>query len=215
MKTHRRIYDPNPFEIINEPNKFYLLGLIFADGCLSQDSDGFRITIGLKDKELLSKIQPYFCPDRKLYKQTTWADTIAYSIINKNINFIEVVKQYGVTERKSLTVCYPLVPKEFIPHFIRGYFDGDGSVFVYQKLPRNYLGCSFTSGSRSMLYGLQSEIKTAIHVEFLWQEHKDKAPQIRLYKTADIKQFASWLYKDADWFLERKHNIFIENNYLR
>src|SRR5690606_8445162 len=38
----------------------------------------------------------------------------------------------GITPRKSLTLKPPKnVPKDLVRHWIRGYFDGDGSVHIY------------------------------------------------------------------------------------
>lgn len=41
----------------------------------------------------------------------------------------------GCTPRKSLTInLIPDIKKEFIPSFIRGYFDGDGSIYQTGKI---------------------------------------------------------------------------------
>lgn len=43
------------------------------------------------------------------------------------------LKNKGCYQGKSLTLTFPskdIVPEHLIRHFIRGYFDGDGSVFI-------------------------------------------------------------------------------------
>lgn len=40
---------------------------------------------------------------------------------------------HGCIPQKSLILKFPEISKELIPHFIRGYFDGDGSVGIYNN----------------------------------------------------------------------------------
>lgn len=45
---------------------------------------------------------------------------------------VDDLKQLGCIERKSLILKFPTeeqVPFDLLHHFIRGYFDGDGSIF--------------------------------------------------------------------------------------
>ena len=49
-------------------------------------------------------------------------------------HLVETLISYGCTPRKSLTLKFPdfniFKSQSLINHFIRGYFDGDGSVFI-------------------------------------------------------------------------------------
>ena len=56
-------------------------------------------------------------------------------IIRCKCDFSDLNK-LGVVERKSLILTFPTeqqVPKHLMPHFIRGYFDGDGSVYKQKQ----------------------------------------------------------------------------------
>ena len=49
---------------------------------------------------------------------------------------VDDLKKLGCVENKSLILTFPSkeqVPEEFIYHFIRGYFDGDGSICKKEK----------------------------------------------------------------------------------
>ncbi len=74
--------------------------------------------------------------------------------------------KHGCVPNKSLILEFPkTVPSDLIHHFIRGYFDGDGSVFITRKkwirtpktLPRieytDYIGISF-NGTKELLEGI-------------------------------------------------------------
>jgi hypothetical protein len=62
----------------------------------------------------------------------------------------------GGTENKSLTLEFPEVPKEYLPDFIRGYFDGDGSIM---RLKNNRVNSAFTCGSKKFLIKLHQALK--------------------------------------------------------
>jgi len=65
----------------------------------------------------------------------------------------------GGKERKSLDCKFPYVPKRFFPDFIRGVFDGDGSIY---KTYKETYGSSITSGSKNFIYGLHEALKENI-----------------------------------------------------
>lgn len=47
--------------------------------------------------------------------------------------FVDLCK-HGCVPNKSLILTFPrTIPDNLIHHFIRGYFDGDGSVFILNK----------------------------------------------------------------------------------
>jgi intein/homing endonuclease len=54
----------------------------------------------------------------------------------------------GGKECKSNDMIFPDIPKEYLADFIRGYFDGDGSIML---LKNNKVNCAFTSSSKIFL----------------------------------------------------------------
>lgn len=60
-------------------------------------------------------------------KQYQSKATYCLSITNKHIS--KQVETLGLVKAKSLKVTFPtFLPDSLIPHFVRGYFDGNGSV---------------------------------------------------------------------------------------
>ena len=56
------------------------------------------------------------------------------SIVNDHL--VNSLNNKGVLYKKSKILTFPTiqqVPKNLLFHFIRGYFDGDGSVYEYSK----------------------------------------------------------------------------------
>jgi intein-encoded DNA endonuclease-like protein len=93
---------------------------------------------------------------------------------------------------------------ELVRHYIRGYFDGDGSVYfdkrVFPKL--SSLGASVVSGSDHMLEFIKNQVE-ALGIKVGITPHSKTTKRIRLNSTS-AKIFMDWIYKDAAIYLERK-----------
>ncbi len=119
----------------------------------------------------------------------------------------------GMTPNKSLTIRMPIVPKKYLPHFLRGYFDGDGhvSVSTYQKNDRKnkstIIITGFTSGSKKFLKELWKILKKYIIIEGGTLYHTDG---YRLcFSTHDSLRLYTFMYQqEKDLYLERKKSIF-------
>ena len=68
---------------------------------------------------------------------------------------IEDLRRLGLTERKSLTMHFPDVPEEYLWDFIRGCWDGDGSIH-HDK--RN-LTAAFYSGSLVFIQRMRDRLQ--------------------------------------------------------
>ena len=66
----------------------------------------------------------------------------------------------GVVPRKSLIVRFPNVPREHLPDFIRGVFDGDGSVYFEPRSLKNPLRSKFVSSSKQFIEGLHMALES-------------------------------------------------------
>lgn len=127
------------FERVDNELTAYWLGFFYADGCiLSQGKYGeqdIKLAISERDLELLEKFKQDI--------QSTYPIRYDYSKQNplvlqslRSSKAANDLKRLGCVERKSLILQFPSesqVPKKYIHHFIRGYFDGDGSVSSYQR----------------------------------------------------------------------------------
>ena len=68
-------------------------------------------------------------------KEEKQRNTIAYIRIN-SVNMCNDLVKYGIIQNKSNknSIFIPNIRKDLIPHFIRGYFDGDGIAFSDGKI---------------------------------------------------------------------------------
>ena len=102
----------------------YILGFIVADGNLQKDGNYVKIEISPKDVEVLNFICEQITPGYQL-KQSRPTEIRWYPA---SATLKSDLMLLGVRPAKTGREVVPLMPKKFMWDFIRGYFDGDGSV---------------------------------------------------------------------------------------
>lgn len=137
-----KIYTENEqfFDKIDTEAKAYVLGFFFADGCnhdLSDLDDGYNhqnvisFTQLEQDKDILDQIRSAMeCnrPYKEIVQKSNGNKKFTLAIVSNKLS--SALSKIGGTPRKSLTLEFPkFISRELMPHFIRGYFDGDGSVW--------------------------------------------------------------------------------------
>ena len=126
------------FEKINTEEKAYFLGFLYADGnVIIKEKKNYvaSIEIQREDSYLLEKLRDLiFLEKRPLsYRKRNlkWKETAALHICNKKIAYDLI--ENGCFVKKSFLIRFPslqVLPELLQPHFIRGYFDGDGGVYI-------------------------------------------------------------------------------------
>ena len=141
----------------------YAIGLITTDGCLS--GDGRHIEFNSKDKELVYTFRrclnlKNITIGRKTSGYTGRRDY--YRVQFGDVHFYNWLKTIGLTPHKSKTLGQLKIPQRYFFDFLRGCFDGDGSIYSYWD-PRwhssymFYIG--FTSASLPHLQWLKESIE--------------------------------------------------------
>lgn len=185
-------------------NMAYVLGLWFADGCIYGDKM-FDITLHKKDKYILKKVAEELKYEGPLYD---YVDRQAVRINFSCKVVYEDIITLGGMERKSLTLKFPEVPKEYLPDFIRGYFDGDGSVM---NLKNNRLNSVFTCGNKQFLKSLLKILKEEAGIE--GGSFDDSCSSLKFGKR-DTLRLGDYIYKNNPelFLLRKKQKFFKEEN---
>ena len=146
----------------------YVLGFFTADGTMIKNKRGsFFIELEITDKNLLEKIRKILGSNHKITerKSTNKNCKPRYRLqIGSKAMFNDLLK-LGITPRKSKTIIFPITPTKYFSHFVRGYFDGDGSVTIgkYRRKETQkqkfYILSGFTSGSENFLKQLHMQLK--------------------------------------------------------
>jgi intein-encoded DNA endonuclease-like protein len=177
-------------------NMAYVLGFLIADGTVVRDNQS--VTVAQKEKYILEEIKVELGSNQPIYKNK---NTGVYILsLNSKILKKDLMDIHGVKPNKSSTIKFPYVPKEYMSHFIRGYFDGDGFI-KYEK----YF-VSFVGGSEVFMKSLRNVIEEN-GFETNYTEHNT---HYRVYVSGrrTIKLFSEWIYNDKELYLKRKYEAF-------
>ena len=188
-------------------NMAYIFGLWCADGNMGRQNKGYQFSIKLhkNDKYLLQSILNEMQSEHKIYDKK---DNSCEFIIGSKTIYHDIAK-LGGKERKSLDLKFPNVPKEYLADFIRGYFDGDGTIF------KNRFAYTIL-GTKEFLIDVAEILKeNNIEISNIKQHHPEfgesnNCYKLGIYKKHQANKFANFIYKDLDdtLFLKRKYNIF-------
>ena len=128
LKIDKRKYqvDENYFENLDTENKNYWFGFILADGHIRKQDNMLQIELNNKDVELLIKFKEHIKFEGNI-EFNIERKSVKIRIFSENI-FNDLIK-HGCIQDKTLNLQFHLnIKDEYIHHFLRGYFDGDGSI---------------------------------------------------------------------------------------
>lgn len=178
-------------------NMAYILGFFCADGMIAGNAQ--LVSFSQKDKDLLINIKNEIDSDHPIIQNE---HTGVYILnLNSKIMKSDLMTLHNQTPNKSNTLKFPTIPKEYISHFIRGYFDGDGYV--------NYKSffVSFVGGSKEFMETLRGLIEDA-GFETNFTDH-DNYFRVYVSGRKTIKLFSNWMYRNkGSLYLKRKHEEF-------
>ena len=131
-KTYK--FNEHYFDVIDDENKAYIMGLLYADGCNHYDKGVLSLSVQEEDKHILDEINLLLNNKKPLIFENLSSKNInfhnQYRVVLFSRHLCDVMNDYGVKPRKSLTLTFPSwLNRDLYRHFIRGYVDGDGSIY--------------------------------------------------------------------------------------
>lgn len=220
----------NYFNEIDNEHKAYWVGFLLADGWVKHHEEkGECYTVNISLKEYDGYILETLIDDlesnktvKYRYRNTdskTWdgkylnkPHNMAYVGFNSKQLFDDL-NQYGIIPNKTLKIDkLPSIDKSLMKHLIRGYFDGDGSVFINSKY----------NTPRVSFYGTFNFIKCIS--EFLLIDIELTLKTITTQKTSNVSfttygskkevcELYHYFYDDATIYLKRKKEVFEKSKY--
>ena len=129
-------------DIINSPEKAYVLGFFYADGCNHQSTNRWLITV--TDKEILHKIaaamdstmifdQAEGRVGRFFKGHTVKTAKTQYTLRISSPHLCERMTALGAPPKKTGITRWPdhsQIPRHLTWHFLRGLMDGDGYIIT-------------------------------------------------------------------------------------
>lgn len=205
-------YSKNEFFFKNEtPDMAWLLGFLASDGNVSKKENLIRIELSSVDKEILEKIKELVAIDNPIHlhenKKGFQFATLSWSCKEHK----EDLKKYGIVPNKIYILTPPTKLNEnFYIDYIRGYFDGDGTVNLNRGSHGNSLRWSICGASKVLLKWIVEVLEKngipAVNI------HKDSSHSNDfysiVYSTNSTKKIFNLLYTKNSIYLKRKKDKF-------
>jgi len=188
----------------------WALGIIVSDGCLfnSQQKDGTlsKIDVSSKDETLIDNIINII-PSLHKYLNKSKEQYPFYQARCSNKVLATRLQHFGIIPRKSFTIQMKNMDQVKINHFIRGIWDGDGSLSITSR-GNNRLITSFVTASPYMRKFVYNNIKTVIGNQFTNCIDGKNYYRIAINRQKLVKQFLDWMYEESSESnrLDRKYN---------
>lgn len=196
--------------------KFYFLGFFAADGC----NHGNYLEVKLKsdDRNILEKMAIWFNYNGPLYEYTQKikdTDRIGhYVALSIHSSYLcNRLTELGLPPRKTFALRFPVyISDENMRHYIRGYFDGDGSITVRRTKTTLSPSAEF-SGASAFLWDLNAIIyqKFGFSLNFRGIPRKGGENfQAKFGNTENTFVILDWIYANCTIFLDRKYSRYKE-----
>ena len=141
-------------------NFAYAIGLLVSDGNLSPD--GRHIVFVSKDDEQISNFLTALDISVPVsYSQSGYTDSKAPRVQFGDVIFYDFLLSIGLMPNKSKVIGEVVIPQKYFWHFLRGMFDGDGSIHSYldPRWKSSFMFYTiFSSASEDYIIWLRKEI---------------------------------------------------------
>lgn len=214
----------NYFDKIDTEYKAYILGFIYADGCLKITSKNrenvIAISIQLEDSYILEKLlrdtnnNSIIVRNAPSSVKMGWKKQGLANISSTNI-FNKLVDLGCYPNKTVVGMKFPDIDKSLIHHFIRGFFDGDGCINIKKDI---YNGVKVKTVNYSKRIAFVSTdslfldiLCSYLPITKLYKREKLRTQIVYTYwieRQEDVKNVIDYLYKDANFYLKRKKEKF-------
>ena len=215
QNSRRYEIDHTFFGTINTEQKAYWLGFIYADGYIQRPAtNSYRVGIAIKDTDI-DQLERFKSDTNATYPihhyvANSYGEEAPYvRIIISSDQMFHDLQTKGAVERKSLVLTFPgtnIVPQHLTHHFIRGYFDGDGSFAKSGDGFYTHKVC----GTQEFLTKMCDQIGHP--GASLYQRRKNGRNNwaTSIGGRRQVLAIAEWMYRDATVFMPRKHKRYLQ-----
>lgn len=205
------------FDNVDTEDKAYFLGFLYADGYNDERNYSINLSLIETDIAILEKFKGILKSTRPLqyvkikHKVLNIQNQWRLALSSKHMS--QQLVKLGCMQAKTFKITFPnWLREDLLRHFIRGYFDGDGSISISKHRE------TFTMvGTESFLEEVQTVLmrelglnKTKFYKRF--PEDGTNITSLIYVGSGSLKKIMDWLYKDASYFLKRKHDTYTTFN---
>ena len=213
-KYSKYTLDENYFDNIDTPNKAYILGILYADGCNRPSEKKITIELQIDDYDLLSQINEEFHNTRPLRiygsfnQQNRTKDTCRIVLFSEHLS--SRATELNLVPNKSLTLDFPYwMDKDLIPYMLRGYIDGDGWIQQYR------IGFMSTDKFCNGVKQYMNSIGLDCHIRDMKRHYNEHTKTCDISNRKNIIPLTEMMFSGGDVFMKRKVDKYIKYWFLK
>jgi len=208
-------FDAHFFDKINTEAKAYFFGFLLADGYNPEKRNDIILQLDKKDIEILYQFKKIIKSTYPIYQ---------YNYLHKkggcpcvfrvNSHYMsKVLFNHGMVHNKTESLDFPIcIPDHLLHHFIRGFFDGDGS-FKKDKNSLNFVICGTINVLSKLRNILIKKCFLKRHNKLYFPKKMPSYFRTLSYSGNDALRIRDYMYNKATLYLLRKYNIAFSYDY--
>lgn len=219
LAKKNRMFNESYFSDISLPNRAYWLGFIYADGWIINNAEQYNYELGIElrrsDRYMLENLNQELGGVHKIVDKESHkiicgnqfpsdAQSSVLRVYSKRI--VMDLSSHGIACNKSNCDVFPIVPNTQFIEFLRGYFDGDGSLSTATKgllrfdITGTNLNCfKYINKILLEVYGVNTNI----------YKHDEHTYKLICYRKADVRKLLDYIYNNSSSMcLLRKRQIY-------
>lgn len=222
LKKYPYFCDYHYFEKIDTEEKAYWLGFLTADGWISKNETSNAGTVGIElqysDMNHLKKFNKSIGGNYQITDR--WKACLISTKYKNKKHHMCVIRIFslimynslialGFSNNKTYDCSIPILKKDLIRHYMRGYFDGDGCFTLTNKS----FHISFITASKKLNHDiykiLQDEEIVASSSDYI-NDFGTKIYMLYINRNLDKIKFLDYIYKDSSIYLDRKYKKYLK-----
>ena len=222
LSDHKYTLDEHYFDEIDTKTKAYIFGFLLSDGSNNMKKQSVSISLQEEDKDILERMRSEIKSTKPLefldYSQKhdfgyNYKNQYRLLLFSKKI--CDALNKHGLVQNKSLVVEFQRFEDDLMSSFIRGMWDGDRTLGLYKTKSEKTKSINVSLVATIMFCeGLKEYLEEKLGVEschiYDARCHNGVTKVLQISKNADKIKFLEWLYKDADIYLQRKYDKYLD-----
>lgn len=207
-KIRKYNIDEQYFDVIDTPEKAYIIGLLWADGCNKTDRGCITLCLQERDKHILESIKKEMKSEHPLYyreiKNVNHSNMYSLEISSRRLS--NRLDELGMVANKSLVLKFPeWLSESLYSAFLLGLVDGDGNISK-----KNY-SVSIV-GTKYLLEYIEKILKNnGIECNIYCYNTNEITKTLMITKKQSAMKFLNWIYSSgSSLFLQRKYNLYLQ-----
>lgn len=187
----------------------YWAGFLAADGCVDS-KNRIRVMLKYDDITHLEKFRDILESTHTISSNTDKYNRCSLEFTNPYIREI-LELNYNIIPNKTDKLQLPSIPLKYMRHYIRGYFDGDGSIcesYSNKNSVTASLYATFCSGSLEFSKALFKYLQEYLGLGGHYQEFNTANKWQLKYNTNDAKILLKYMYENSNVYLDRKYALY-------